>query len=613
VSVRRPLLLVGAALLAARASAAFLAAPEAAPAASAAAASAAAGAVSAPLPLSYVARLAGPSVTLSAAPAFLADRGAQAWLLKNRPEAYPSFVARALELSDWRKTFAAHDDPRQLREALLARADDPLGASPAALLALAGRDPVLAKKRRLLEVAALEWNGISEETRAILLEQGRDEESWSSLPLPERYDAVRAAHEAFVARTVTAAPGTPEFAAQYERALLRVRALMTDEEREAREAELARAKAVADALARAERAVADAGGAGAALLASARGGADLDEASARVNALLESLGQNPAPLGAAREPSLDLSPAERAEFSARMADAFAAELSGAPIGREILDALRESPAVVRVGALPSGNAASYSPARNEIVVSERELAVVAAGLGRSPRDLLTDEGLRRDAALFFAPFFVHEGQHHRQYMWARSRGLRGPYSQQWEHEAYAAQAAFIRQKRRAAPRLAQLQSRLSATSPSLATELNLPDSIDRAPVEHRVWLARTYRTAPTLARAGAKIIAAGVAAAAEERGTLRTIEAELAARRRLDPAARARLEADGFAEGRTGWSAASSWSTSALRLMRRRLLRRADDALELAGELMDRSLSEIRRLEAARGPAEPDGAAAESH
>jgi len=81
---------------------------------------------------------------------------------------------------------------------------------------------------------------------------------------------------------------------------------------------------------------------------------------------------------------------------------------------------------------------------------------------------------------------------------------------------------------------------MQAVLPRLAAEHALPEDMDRDPAAHRLWLARTYRTAPTLARAAARQLRAGIAASL------------------------------------------------------------ADEALAAVGRLMDRSRSELRRLDAAR-------------
>ncbi len=495
-------------LLAAQASAAVVfGAADAGPAAVASAGAAAA----APHPLSLAANLTGPAPTLAAAAAFLAAPAAQAWLMENRPQAYAPTVARALRLDDWRRTLSAHDDPRLLREAALARAYDPVVTSPAALMGLVDRAPALAANRRLYAIAALEWDALSEATRGALAEQGHGESGWAALNLPERYDAVRQAQGALAARMITAAPGTPEYAAQYEAAIVRARAVMSDDEIAARAAELARARAVAEALTRAEAASAAAGGVADELLSRARAAEDLDEASARVDGALAALGQ--APAAPSRAPAPELTPAENARLSALMADALARELSGTAIGRQTLAALKENPASVAVGPTSPGVAARYTPSRAAVTIGERELSAFAAAFGFDPRAFLSDPRLRSDAALFFAPYFVHEVQHHRQFVWSRAHGLKGVYSQEWEQEAYAAQAAFIRQKRAEGPRLDALQRRLAARRPDLAAELNLPEDMDRDPAGHGLWLARTYRTVPTAVRAAASLIDAALAAA----------------------------------------------------------------------------------------------------
>ncbi|NNN06350.1 MAG: hypothetical protein HKL90_10660 [Elusimicrobia bacterium] len=495
-------------LLAARAYAGVaLGAADAAPAAATPAGASAA----APHPSSLAADLAGPVPTLAAAAAFLAAPAAQAWLMSNHPQAYAPTVARALRLDDWRRTLTAHDDPRLLREAVLSRADDPIVHSPAALMGLVDRDPALAAQRRLYAIAALEWDALSETTRAELTTQDRGERAWAGLNLPERYDAVRQAQGALAARMITAAPGTQEYAAQYEAALVGARAVMSDDEIAARAAELARARSVAEAMTRAEAASSAAGGVADELLSRARSAEDLGTASVRVDAALAALGQ--APSAQERAPAPELTSEENARLSALMSDALARELSGTPIGRETLAALRENAAAVAVGPTLPGVAARYTPSRAAVTLGERELYAFAAAFGRVPRELLSDSRLRSDAALFFAPYFVHEVQHHRQFVWSRAHAIPGGYSQEWEQEAYAAQAAFILQKRAEGPRLDELQRRLAARLPHLAAELNLPEDMDRDPAAHGLWLARTYRTVPTASRAAARLIDAALAAA----------------------------------------------------------------------------------------------------
>ncbi len=500
-------------LLAARASAAVaLDAVDAPPSAAAQAGPAA------PHPLSLAANLAGPAPTLAAAAAFLAAPAAQAWLMGNRPQAYAPTVARALRLDDWRRTLTAHDDPRLLREALLARADDPVVNSPAALMGLVDRDPALSAKRRLYAIAALEWDALSQGARDELSAQGRGPRDWAALGLPERYDAVRSALGAIAARMVTAAPGSADYAAQYEAALVRARAVMTDEEIDERAAELARARAVAEGLARAERADARAGGLAAELLAGARGASDLDEAGARVDAALAALGERPLAAGPASAPGL--SEAERRELAGKFGADLRAALAKTAVGSRALADLSAEPAGLKIAPTAPGVAASYNPRDAAVTVGERELAGFARALGRSPGELVSDPALRADAALYFAAFFVHELQHHRQFVWARAQGLSNAYSQDWEREAYAAQAAFLRQSRASGPELDALAARLRARGSALAGELELDAEMDRDPASHERWLAGTYRTIPTAPRVAARRIEQALDAAGGDRGAV---------------------------------------------------------------------------------------------
>src|SRR5688572_21585679 len=100
-------------------------------------------------PLSYVLQLSRPASAAGAANRLLTDDGARAWLRRYRPNEYPVLLEHALRTRDLARMAAAATDPRRLREAALARPDEP------AALSLAGEGPAFRQ-------AALDWDTLPE-------------------------------------------------------------------------------------------------------------------------------------------------------------------------------------------------------------------------------------------------------------------------------------------------------------------------------------------------------------------------------------------------------------------------------------------------------------------
>ncbi len=532
------------------------------------AASAAASGVSIPaVPLVHLARMASPTPAVSAGAAFLADKPAQAWFQANRPEMYPSLVRGALALKDWQKVLTAHDDPRILREAVLSRPDSQFAQKPGTLLAAAAKDPALAGRLPLYRAAALDWSMISPETRGLLAQDGLAEERWDGLTLNDRYAALRAAYDRWVSAAVTAPYGSEQYADQYEAALEKTKGLMSDEELSTQLKALKRARADADEISHLRET-----------------GQDADAAAA-------ALGGGPAP---EPQPELDMSDAETHALELALTKAVNRELLRVPAGRRALTRLRGAAPALLVAKLPYGALGQYLPQQRTIAVDSAFLMETAAALGYSPRDLLTSRRALEETAKVLAHVVVHEGVHHGQFRDSPPRS----YSQQWEREAFMAQAAYLRQARAADPQLEPLIERLKAGG-AAGQLLQTEGMLDPAA------LADSYRTVPTLERAASRLILGGQKLQASQASRVRAIEAELALRRRRDAGARARLEHLGVVDQGAAPDDLRARATSDLRAWRRALADAAAKAVEQAGRLMDRSRAEhaVWTAELAAAPA----------
>jgi len=342
------------------------------------------------VPLVYQARLLSPNPTLSAGGAFLADGRAQEWFQTNRPELLAPLMQNAYDMKDWEQVLAAHDDPRLLREAILSRSETTLGRDASALLALVDRTPALAAQRPLFEATVMDWGIISAETRGILAEEGFDERRWTQVEIPARYEILRHAQTRWARTVLTAPEGSREYAEQYEKVHNRLWGLSTDTEITERLKTLARAKETAAALEQARDSVSR--------------GAKAAEA-----------------LGVSAPVEWNPDPRERHDLAYALMQNIAQELRGTKIGGELLASFGEDPVSFSIEKITTGAGGDYTPDQKHIRLSERYVLEVAAALGHTPRSLLADKKSLAVVGKIFASTLVHEGTHHRQFAWARSR------------------------------------------------------------------------------------------------------------------------------------------------------------------------------------------------
>ena len=509
------------------------------------------------LPLSYALILNSPAPALGAGSAFLADPAAQSWFAANRPEQFPALVRGALGLKDWEQVLTSYDDPRLLREAILSRQESPVATDPALLLRMVDRAPALAANRHLYEEAVLDWSTFPVETRAALTAAGSAENVWTALALPDRYETLRRVFQTLAGKLITVEPEDPRFAAQYENALRRVGAVMTDEELEGHLEAVARVKSAA-----AKTAAALAG-----------------EARAED----------------APEPSYDLSSAETRALLARLRPAILGLLRGTPSGEALL-AEGAGGLGLSIGQTDrDGALATYHEDSSSIVLGGKQLAELTAALGRSPRDLLTDDEALADAAVLYSHLFVHEATHHRQETWAKrlpAGARRLAYNHSSEIEANNAQAKFLREKRAADPAFAARETRLRDVWGMVAAVMRQPEGLASDPAAMSSWLANGYRHVPTLARSSARLIGYGLLAEVRDAGLANRIDVELARRSRLTVAQRMELGR----EDRDGADGFESLATGELRRLRVSLRGRARAMIAAAAALAERAGVELEKL-----------------
>lgn len=546
----KSLALAGALLLAAFPALAQVRAVAPAPAAGAMGAAAAAPSA---LPLSYALILTSPAPSLTAGSAFLADPAAQSWFAANRPEQFPALVRGALGLKDWEQTLTSYDDPRKLREAILSRPESPIGTDPARLLRLVDGAPKLADKRTLIQEAVLDWSTLPSESRAALAAAGDPEDAWSAMTLPVRYETLRRVLQEQAGTLITAQPGDPAFAAQYEEALRRVGAVMSDEELAGHLKAIESAKRTAEAL-----------------------GA-------------ETAADN------APEPQYDLTPAETKALLARLSPAILNTVRGTPSGDALLAEVAGTLGV-SIGATTRDDAlATYHPESSSIVLGGKQLAELMSALGRTPRSLLTDDAALADAAVLYSHLYVHEATHSRQERWSArlpSGARRLAYNHESEVEANDAQAKFLREKRAVDPAFAARETRLRDVWGIVAAVMRQPEALASDPAAMSSWLADGYRHVPTLARSSARLISYGLLADHRDEGIARRVDVELARRSRLPVAQRLDLGR----EDRDASAGFESLATGELRRLRVALRGHAHAMVEAVQALAERTEAELEKL-----------------
>jgi hypothetical protein len=514
----------------------------------------AAAAAPAALPLSYALILNSPAPSLTAGSAFLADAKAQNWFATNRPEQFPVLVRGALGLKDWEQVLTSYDDPRKLREAILSRPESPIGADPARLLGLVDRAPALASKRELIEEAVLDWSTFPPDARAALAAAGIRESDWARLELPERYATLRRVLQESAGTLITVGPEDPAFAAQYEQALQRVGAVMSDEEL------AGHLKAIDSA----KRAAAALGG----------------ETAAAENA---------------PEAEYDLSPAETKALLARLTPAILNAVRGTPSGDALLAEVSGGLGL-EIGATTRDDAlATYHAESSSIVLGGKQLAELMSALGRAPRALLTDDAALADAAVLYSHLYVHEATHHLQEKWAArlpDGARRLAYNHESEVEANDAQAKFLREKRAADRAFAARETRLRGVWGLVAAVMRQPEALASDPAAMSSWLADGYRHVPTLARSSARLIGYGLLADHVNEGIARRVDVELARRSRLPAAQRLELGR----EDRDASDGFESLATGELRRLRAALRGQARAMVEAAAAMTERARVELEKL-----------------
>ena len=139
------------------------------------------------------------------------------------------------------------------------------------------------------------------------------------------------------------------------------------------------------------------------------------------------------------------------------------------LGREILDETRGTwagegdprgglegllsfyarvPLVILIKPAPVVDVAYYQQGKGSFVFNETYIENYARSEHVTIRQLLSDPVKRRDLARLLAPIFVHEAQHHRQDLWAQSRGVPMASGEAVELEAMQVEALFTIQKSR---------------------------------------------------------------------------------------------------------------------------------------------------------------------
>ena len=525
-------------------------------------------------PLGRAAALTAAAPDLGAGAAYLGDPAARLWMDAHRPDAASGLTARALSFEDWRQTLAGFDNPRKLREALLAPGREELARNPERTLALTGHDG----DRAVLEKALLEWRTLEEPVARRIGDSGVTELEWMTWPLEKRLNAAHTFAQKYADQLLSGAETAADYAAASQEALRVLGPLSLDEaELLARTRRFEQEQRVVGAVSEAEREA-----------------AGFSAPAAEPEA--------PATLG--------LSAEQRVRLATKLHAELLRQLRAAPAGCDLADFYRRSSLILQFSPAGREVMGQYDPHEGAVLLGEASLVETLAALGRRPLELLDDEHALRELAMALSPLLVHEATHQRQFEDAADRGLTVNdalrfYNLDWEHEALTAQTAYVESRRRSDPEFAALVERMKGSD---ALDAILPwDELLRHPDAFADFLRGHYRRMPTVEGGAARLVARGILVKARVASDAQALGAELARRRRLPAPERALLERDGDKDPvELGLASLPGIATSRLRLLKREFDDLCRDVTATALSLMQltrQRLADARaRLDAAVKP-----------
>lgn len=480
----------------------------------------------------------------AAAGFFLADNASQQALKASDPALYQQIFLRAAELKDLKGVLDGATEVHSIRISLLNRTVCSFCLDPVAFPAWAKKhlsylDP---SKFSDINAALWSWDSLSITQKAWIGKQ-KKEKAWPKLDFIARHALMRrwalGERDALLKLNPKDAAAVDGLSA---RARLVQEVLGSHEMTEVWNL-IEQATQASSSLAEARAKIGNsADPRQKALLAEAINAASPEARLAALSRLFENAGVKSRALDEAAPPKPDqrFDAASREVVGSMLKTALLKETAGTFAGRDLQEFYgdRGVPLVVKFENTAMRALGWYDHGTDVLNFNERYVEQYVKSRGLSVEDLKRDPALLGDLARTLVGTFVHEAQHHRQDVWARDNKVPLLYHQGDEVEAFQTQAMFLMEKMDRDPKFRAFADAEGEHSKVLKTGLGRAQHMRDEGPDYFDWTVPNAHYPEILSNEGnawCEIL--------WHNNVAKTVEGELARRRSLPAASRAKLEA----------------------------------------------------------------------
>jgi hypothetical protein len=389
---------------------------------------------------------------LFAANAFLSDSAGQEKLKASDPMLYQEVFLIAAELKDLQGLLGGASDARSIRLSLLVRQSCLFCLDPVALPAWATRHLsfITPEKIDAIEGALWNWKMLSGPQQAWVVGHGK-KEAWEKMAFLDRHELIRQWALAERADLLKANPADDKVGLEvFARAQRAEEALGKHEMTEVwKRLDQARQAVSSLAAARAKAGV-HSDPRQKALLDEAIGAESPEARLAALARFFDNIGERPRELLGAAPPRADqrFDAGSREIVGSMLKTALLKETAGTFAGGDLKEFYVDKgvPLEIKLMNTTKRFLGWYVTGTNTLNFNERYVEEYLKSRGRPVADLKSDPDLLGDLARTLVGTFVHEGQHHRQDVWARENKVPHLFPQAHEVEAFQVQALFLMEK-----------------------------------------------------------------------------------------------------------------------------------------------------------------------
>jgi hypothetical protein len=381
-----------------------------------------------------------------AANAYLDDVALQARINAEQPAAAVEFFRTATELRDLRQLLRGYEqEDRVIREGLDARPDCSFCQDPKRLLAWSDR--YHAASREFLRGALYEWDTLKPSRAKWLTAHGATRSNWDVMTFTAREKKLSEYGKLIYDRLMKADPKNMTELEAMNALASEVDDVLDHDTGYALDERMKRAETSIKGLAQAEKRLAASSNPELlAALKAARNAPDMETRLANLAKIFDGLNIADPVLRASAplKPGQGFDDATRRLTADMLGPLLLHETDGTWAGADLRAFYATTPMKITLEPEGSGNLATYTD--GVLNFGAGEIEEYLKGRNRSAHDLLTDSALMHDLIRELAPVFVHEATHHRQDVWAKSKGIDGSWTQYQEIEAMETESLFILEK-----------------------------------------------------------------------------------------------------------------------------------------------------------------------